>query len=146
MVKSPIQVLLWTFCPNLKLFNGIQQYKTFKSDPNLLARPSPPPLLAFCPNIEVHEKLLQFFFGKGWTLPSFFRAMPVFRQKMKGTYANFVFWYNMHIGCYFTIYWTARDMLKVYISTGQYVHCNHTIPYWNFCGPDICLEISTTFK
>ena len=30
-------------------FMGIQQYKPFKSDPNLLARPSPPPPFGILP-------------------------------------------------------------------------------------------------
>ena len=55
-------------------FNGIQQYKTFKSDPNLLARPAPSPTFGLCPNIELQKHL-----GKGW-LPPPFRAMPVFKQ------------------------------------------------------------------
>ena len=57
----------------------IQQNKTFKCDPNLLARPSPPfPPLEFCQNVELHKKVLQKHLAKGWTPPRF-RAMPVFR-------------------------------------------------------------------
>ena len=47
LLKDPTPPPFGHFAQIEKYLYGIQQYKTFKSDKNLLARPSPPPFGIF---------------------------------------------------------------------------------------------------